>query len=246
MPDTNLPALPVETFKEAAPLLRRPFTPEAVKFKVQAGTLAVAYIDARLVVERLNMVCPHLWSDAYEASNKGMVCHLTVDGITRTDYGSDYIGKGLFSDAFKRTAVKFGVGVSLYSIPATWLKDGQIKDAGKSKVITDEGMRFLRGRYAAWLKSVGVKTFGEPLDHGDTEESVGDVEAMVTPADAIAAGEPTDDQRSELVELLKLHKITGADKELLLGSYEVQAGVSTTFANVEKLLNHLRSKKVEG
>jgi hypothetical protein len=47
---------PVETYKEAARHLRRPFTQAAVKFKVQAtwpkdnptGGLIVAYIDARL------------------------------------------------------------------------------------------------------------------------------------------------------------------------------------------------------
>src|SRR5690554_6875287 len=112
----------VDTFQQAAPELRRPFTAQAVKFKVQAvfGTsaLIVAYIDSRLVVERLNHVCPHLWSDAY--SDDGTVCALTIDGITRHDVGSPSATearKGLYSDVFKRAAVKFGVGVSLYATP---------------------------------------------------------------------------------------------------------------------------------
>jgi hypothetical protein len=64
---------PCDSFKAAARHLRRPFTPAAVRFKVQAtwpkdkptGGLIVAYIDARLVTERLNLVVPHLWADAY-------------------------------------------------------------------------------------------------------------------------------------------------------------------------------------
>lgn len=241
---TSPDQFPVDSFKEAAPFLRRPFTPEAVKFKVQAGTLAVAYIDARLVVERLNMVCPHLWHDKYEAAAKGMVCHLTVDGITRTDYGDGYVGKGLFSDAFKRTAVKFGVGVSLYAIPATWLQDQHVKkgDDGKVKSITDAGMTLLRARYATWLKDTGQGIFGEPLDHGDTEESIGDVEAQVTPQDVVLEGQPTDEQRKTYRELLKAAGIDGADKEMLLTKFGIQDGVDATYEQVQNLIDHLRQE----
>jgi hypothetical protein len=237
MTDTKLPPLPVETFKEAAPLLRRPFTPEAVRFKIQTGTLAVAYIDARLVAERLNMVCPQLWSDAYEQSAKGMVCHLTVDGITRTDYGDGYVGKGLFSDAFKRAAIKFGVGVSLYSIPSTWLDDGHI---AKNGTINAAGMTFLRGRYATWLTNIGKAAFGEPLDHGDTAESAGDVEALVTPADVDA---PTEEQRAEAKALCEELGIEGTEKEMLGVKHGVQTGVKATHKNFEALLTDLRARK---
>jgi hypothetical protein len=64
--------LPVDSLREAAPYLRRPFTPEAIKFKVQtvfggaSGCLVVAYIDARLVIERLNLVVPDMWEAHYE------------------------------------------------------------------------------------------------------------------------------------------------------------------------------------
>lgn len=82
---------PCVTFSEAAPWLRRPFAPEAVRFKVveawadtgdgahplePAGgrptkdaplshaTIA-PYITAREVIARLNLVCPALWSEEY-------------------------------------------------------------------------------------------------------------------------------------------------------------------------------------
>jgi hypothetical protein len=181
---------PVETYKDAAPLLRRPFTPAAVKFKVQAtwpkgnptGGLIVAYIDARLVVERLNMVCPDLWSDEYAQGAGGLLCALTVDGLTRSDIGSDYVGKGLYSDALKRAAVKFGVGVSLYAIPKMMLNKGadmkETNAGGKqSLALTEAGERKCRKLYADWLKEQGTKAFGEPLDHGDVEDAAGDHEA---------------------------------------------------------------------
>ena len=182
---------PLGSFREAAIHLRRPFTQAAVKFKVQAtwpkdkptGGLIVAYIDARLAVERLNLIVPHLWSDEYELAGKGgLICHLTVDGITRRDLGEG-VGKGLFSDALKRAAVKFGVGVSLYAIPKMTLNfsDGHLKPRrtrdGESLELTPAGEKRVRATYAAWLTEIGVQAFGEPLDHGDTEGAQGDVEA---------------------------------------------------------------------
>jgi hypothetical protein len=181
---------PVATFKDAAIELRRPFTAEAVKWKVQTGSLVVPYIDARLAIERLNLVCPHLWSDEYEAvaGGKGLLCRLTVDGITRLDVGSGYEGKGLWSDAFKRACVKFGVGVSLYALPKIFLSvsDGHLKEkvvkGKKSFVLTDAGLKRLDGGYRAWLKETGEPMFGPALDHGDVAGALGDVEAEAEPA----------------------------------------------------------------
>lgn len=192
---------PVGSYREAARLLRRPFTRHAVKFKVQAawpkGTptsaLVVGYIDARLAVERLNAVCPHLWFDEYQPVDGGrLLCRLTVDGITRHDIGEGYQGKGLYSDALKRAAVKFGVGVSLYAIPKMVLSktDGHLKDAnsssGKTLALTPQGEARCRELYAAWLENVGTQAFGAPLDHGDVEDSQGDAEVGETPEPAVA------------------------------------------------------------
>jgi hypothetical protein len=178
---------PLDSFKEAAPFMRRPFAARAVKFKVQSTTpssgLIVCYIDARLAVERMNLLVPHLWHDEYEAlGGKHLICRLTIDGITRQDIGEG-AGKGLYSDAIKRAAVKFGVGVSLYAAPAMWLdkgqglKDGRGKDGKATLTLTDGGERKVREMYAAWLLQTGIPAFGDPLDHGDIENSVGDTEA---------------------------------------------------------------------
>jgi hypothetical protein len=169
--------LPVDSYKEAALLLRRPFTPEAIKFKPQSvtksgKTMCVYYIDMRLVVERLNLVVPHLWADSYEPlGQRHMICRLTVDGITRSDVGEG-AGKALYSDALKRAAVKFGVGVSLYAIPKVFL-DGEVK------FLNDEGdsnVKYLRDQYRRWLEAFGIDRFGAPFDHGDVEGAAGDIE----------------------------------------------------------------------
>lgn len=188
MSDTEFP---VETYKEAARHLRRPFTQAAVKFKVQAtwpkdkptGGLIVAYIDARLVTERLNLVVPHLWHDAYRPVGNGqMWCDLTIDGITRSDVGEGQ-GKALVSDSFKRAGVRFGIGVSLYAIPkmmldvqAGALKSKTTHDGKKTLELTPRGELICRNSYTAWLDHHGKQAFGDPLDHGDVLDAQGDHE----------------------------------------------------------------------
>lgn len=183
---------PVDSYREAAEHLRRPFASAAVKWKVQqvfkngGGCIIVAYIDARLVVERLNHVCPHLWNDEYEAIGSGLLlCKLTVDGITRRDVGEG-TGKGLYSDAFKRAAVKFGVGVSIYALPQVTLfwSDGEKRvkqrpgSGGKTTFeLTDLGRDAFRKGYERWLSEHGETHFGKELDHGDVEGAVGDPDA---------------------------------------------------------------------
>lgn len=151
--------------------------------------MIVAYIDARLVIERLNKVVPDMWTEAYSDPiplNKGamMWCHLTVGGITHSDVGESPKGmsKDLISDALKRAAVHFGIGVSIYALPQIKLFYGdgdkrlekrQVSDGKGGKkptlILTEYGHDKLRQGYAQWLETHGVELFGEPLDHGDVE-----------------------------------------------------------------------------
>lgn len=113
------------------------FDPREVKFKPQSvkgnRALAICYIDARLVMDRLDeVVGPHGWSDEYTPLPDGSVlCRLTVrvggEAVTKCDVGSPSEQpdehdrtKAAFSDALKRAAVKFGVGRYLYRLPQTW------------------------------------------------------------------------------------------------------------------------------
>lgn len=118
--------------------LAAPFRPDEVEWKAQTTkenrALAVAYIDARCVMDRLDAVVGvDGWQDAYDLLPDGnVVCHLQLrlDGewITKTDVGGESDQKDMgdkrkaaFSDALKRVAVKFGIGRYLYSLPAQWV-----------------------------------------------------------------------------------------------------------------------------
>ena len=90
------------------------------KFKEQAT--CVAYIDSRDVQDVLDANCS--WSDRYYEQGGLLFCEITIyaDGreYKRTDTGSESNvdkQKGHSSDAFKRAAVKFGVGRFLYNQP---------------------------------------------------------------------------------------------------------------------------------
>jgi hypothetical protein len=178
---------PVASFAEAYAHLRRPFVPEAVHFKVQStwdrgenkgGGMVIAYIDARLVTARLNTVCPQLWSETYEQHANGLICHLTIDGITRSDFGVNEgyeNAKANFSDALKRAAVRFGVAESLYATPTMMVSEGnllkRLSGQGKARFrLTPAGENHCRQVYAEWLVRSAGQSFGDPLDHGDAEK----------------------------------------------------------------------------
>lgn len=181
--------------------LRRPFTGAAVRFKPQTVTrdkskaLASFYIDARLAAERLNAVVgPENWTDTYRPLADGpslaplyfpVECSLTVCGVVKTDVGQganttldDKAFKSAYSDAFKRAAVKFGVGAYLYSLPNEW---APVRVEGdKVKGFTQEGEKQIRGAYVAWLDSA-ANEYGAALEHGSVGE---DDPAFVPPEDA--------------------------------------------------------------
>ncbi len=226
---------PVATFADAARHLRRPFTPAAVRFRVLQGrdtgekarANCACYIDARLVAERLNLICPQLWHQHFEPVTGGLRCDLSIDGLTRSDVGwsrgtgTDMDLKALYSDAFKRAAVHFGVGVSLYAIPGltlyarerhvrVWERQG--KDP--SYYVTDAGEAELRRRYVAWLDAHGRRAFGEPLDHGDVEDHV-PIAATSAPV-ALAPVTITADAAASLVALLRAAKAKRSDVRMWL------------------------------
>jgi Rad52/22 family double-strand break repair protein len=141
------PSFPCASLAEALPHLRRPAAPEAVRFRIQnaAGEAAqvAAYVDARLVSDRLDLVCGGRWRPRFEELPAALVpppcdrdgqplsrppihvrCRLTCFGVTREDVGEGEDPKAAFSDAIKRAAVHFGVGRVLYAMRAPWLRAG--------------------------------------------------------------------------------------------------------------------------
>lgn len=132
--------------------LSEPFPAAEVKFKPQSvkgnRAVAMAYIDARLVMDRLDQVVgPGHWQDQYRVLEDGsVVCTLAlrVDGewIDKSDVGSlsaqpdagDRL-KAAFSDALKRAAVKWGIGRYLYRLSAQWVDYDPVKKQFTQKPI---------------------------------------------------------------------------------------------------------------
>ena len=111
----------------------------------------VAYIDARQVMDLLDDVLgSENWQDKYEVINGNLYCSIGIrvneNWVWKTDCGIESKmdkEKGESSDAFKRAAVKHGIGRFLYSIPIVTSKTKEYK--GKEYPIDEKG-DFLKGQ----------------------------------------------------------------------------------------------------
>lgn len=89
--------------------------------------LAVAYIDARDVMRRLDDVVAGEWEFFWTPDGENVRGTLVVCGMTREDVGEQGKGelgksrKTAVSDALKRCGVHFGIGRYLYYLDAPWL-----------------------------------------------------------------------------------------------------------------------------
>lgn len=105
------------------------------------GCECVAYIDARQVMDLLNeVVGPENWQDHYREVAGKIYCELSlrVDGewVSKSDCGSASTfesEKGQASDAFKRTAVKWGIGRFLYTLDSVRLKSLEVGSDASGK-----------------------------------------------------------------------------------------------------------------
>lgn len=135
--------------------LKAPFPPERVSWRVGSTNgdktrgLALAYIDARDVMERLDAVCgPAGWQRSYPHANGKTVCSIGIkidgewiwkaDGAGDTDVEAE---KGALSDAFKRAAVNWGIGRYLYDLDSPWV---ELEPAGRSFRIKESEQAKLR------------------------------------------------------------------------------------------------------
>jgi len=135
--------------------LSEPFPPDAISWRVGSTSqdkskgLALAYLDARDVMDRLDLVCgPAGWQCRYSHANGKTVCDIGIkagdewiwkaDGAGDTDVEAE---KGALSDAFKRAAVRWGIGRYLYGLHSPWV---ELVPAGRSYKIKDSEYTKLR------------------------------------------------------------------------------------------------------
>jgi len=127
--------------------LKKPFAPDRISWRVGSTTkdkakgMALAYIDARDVQDRLDEVCGvEGWQCRFvPMHDKKTVCEIGIKAGPEWVWKADGAGdsdveaeKGALSDAFKRAAVKWGIGRYLYDLDSPWVeldtyeKNGQI------------------------------------------------------------------------------------------------------------------------
>ena len=140
-----------ETAQDLFDALCAPFAAEEIDWRVGSTTgdkskgMALAYIDARAVMDRLDGVCgPENWACNYSAgAGASIVCNLGIrmptgewvwkaDGAGATDVEGE---KGMLSDALKRAAVRWGVGRYLYEMKSPWVA---LEPMGRSFKIKDD------------------------------------------------------------------------------------------------------------
>lgn len=135
--------------------LAAPFPPDRISWRVGSTTgdkskgMALAFIDARDVMQRLDEVCGLAgWQCRYPHASTKTVCEIGVkvgeEWVWRADGAGDSDvekEKGALSDAFKRAAVRFGIGRYLYDVASPWVT---LEPAGKSWKIADSEMPRLR------------------------------------------------------------------------------------------------------
>lgn len=104
----------------------------------------VAYVDANTVRERLDAVVPGEWDltldllppvpgqddDTAGTFTCSFKARLQILGVIREDVGTGRDYKAAATDAFKRAAVRFGIGHELYAMEPNWvLVDGEGRHA---------------------------------------------------------------------------------------------------------------------
>jgi hypothetical protein len=125
-----------KSIEKLAAALKRPFEPKEILTRKGSAGKDYQYIDARQVMKRLDEVVGlHNWQDKYTETESGrIICELSLsldgnwitksDGAGATEFAAE---KGAISAAFKRAAVKFGIGRYLYNpdafsngVPSEW------------------------------------------------------------------------------------------------------------------------------
>lgn len=186
-----------ETAQDLFEALCAPFPSGSIDWRVGSTTgdkskgMALAYIDARAVMDRLDAVCgAEGWQNNYTPGvNGSIICNIGVrmpngewlwkaDGAGQTDFEGE---KGALSDALKRAAVRWGVGRYLYDLKAPWV---EIEAFGKSFKIKEAERKKLDNVHEEAAKKVG---WGNPTDVATYRVLLKIVQDTVTqPSDAAA------------------------------------------------------------
>lgn len=158
--------------------------------------LALAYLDARDVMDRLDVVCgPAGWACSYSHANGKTVCDISIR-VSRSDGSAEWVSKadgagdtdieaekGALSDAFKRAAVRWGIGRYLYGLPSPWVALEPMGRSWKIKETERAKLRALLTKYTGISPKSSAQAkrdqdfdfFKEKIDAADDMEALGAV-----------------------------------------------------------------------
>ena len=199
--------------------LAAPFHPSRIVWKPGALTgkkdkaMALAYADLRAYQSRLDEVCGMDWAVSYTPWGSKIICHITINGITRSSTGeadsqserSEIDGTSAEAQAFKRACAMFGLGRYLYNLPSLWVE----YDAPNQR-FTDKAKIRLQGviaqHYQRYLDGQPTELEGDADEGGDDAGTGGG-----TPAPVAATAQPqaTNDALTPL-----RNKLDGLGREL--------------------------------
>lgn len=157
--------------------LALPFHPTRITWKPGATkkdkAMALAYADPRAYMERLDEVCGMGWAVSYTPWGERIICHVTINGITRSSTGesdsqserSEIGGTASEAQAFKRACAMFGLGRYLYNMPSVWVEfDAEQKrftEKAKARlhgIITQHYQRAMEGVIDEYFEQIEGET----------------------------------------------------------------------------------------
>lgn len=223
--------------------LAQPFDVSKVKWRLQSTNdektegYAVPYLDSRTIGQRLDDVVGQMrWKDEYkpwmntqEGPSQLCIIYIYDDDLKEWIGKSDGAGiskkepvKGGISDAFKRAAVKWGIGRYLYSMEPVWVK---AKQRGKSAVIDKEEMPKLQQRYITFLKN--LNTGNAPKQQADKAKPTS------KPADVPQTQQTKNTPMYEIVNVKVNRSSQGVRSMLQIKDLKDEKKVATVYYNGE-------------
>lgn len=211
--------------------LKAYFNPTLISWRVGATNqakdkgIALAYLNARDVMERLDEVCgAACWMARYPfigCCDIGIYCETSPHFVTAAGWvwksngaGQSDIEaeKGQYSDAFKRAAVLWGIGRYLYDLPNTWYP---IESYGKSyrftKAAEGQMTQFLHDwQYSrVWENPNDRKKFLEAIDNAWANKDANTLKHHWS--------DMTDEQKQDIWSILKEFSAKRAAIKQMLG-----------------------------
>lgn len=200
--------------------LGEPFEPGEVRWKPQSVSgnraMAIAYVDARVVMDRLDEVFGvGGWQTAYRVAEDGVFCRLRVraggEWVEHEDVGSfseqpddgDKL-KAAVSDSLKRAAVHLGVGRYLYRLPRQWVDyDPQRRQLARTPTLPDWALPRPQARPTRATPEATPEA--TPADDRTVEQRAGDCEAEFVAKGWCAPGDLFDHLEVALGDLWAQH-----------------------------------------